>query len=103
MKRVRVYIPLMDRAWFIVHDQIKDGYIFGVKHEYKTAKGIPMYELCGASGKTIPWRNKIMQKWCIPVYPLEYAYERHVIATIHKAVAKIKRALSCIWTYRGQT
>ena len=77
LKRVRINMPNMDRAWYKVHICMQNGLIFGIQSEYKTKTGIVGYELCGAVGKTIPFRNKILARWTAPVSRLEYWKERY--------------------------
>ena len=74
---VKIRIPLMDRAWFKVHNCIKDDYFFRVVDQWESPSGIPMYELACVSGKPIPWRNKVMAKWCSgPIDILDYWRDR---------------------------
>lgn len=55
----------------------KRDWIFGVRQEYKADSGMSMYELCGASGKEIPWGNKMPADWFKEVHVLVYLVDRY--------------------------
>lgn len=75
MQKVRIcYLPYH----FIVNDCIREGRIFGVLEAYYTKNGVYMYTLCGAVGTFIPWRNKVMARFCEPVPFWRYLIERYL-------------------------
>lgn len=72
---VFVYPPAVHG--FKINKYIRPGYAFRVVREWQTPSGMGMVELAFASGKPIPWRNKLPKSWCVPMTAGEFYYVRY--------------------------